>query len=467
MDHGEAVGRTVRKRVASLKPSPENVQLYRRPADDPDLSKLEASVRKSGLREPLVITADNFIVSGHRRYEVLVRIGQEQCPCRVLPVRRGDLTADQYLALLRDYNQQRNKSVAEQVREELVDIDPAQAHARLRARRRQSVYAPEDNGVAEVTIEGVMRRYNISAVKADHVKYVKKVVFEDRRDFWPLSVRGVHYALLNYEFWRNTLLELPYRNDDNSYDATSDLITRLRLDGVIPWGAFDDPTRPVKEFHGFEDVRQFIRQELDNLFGGYWRDYQQSQPNHVEVVCEKNSIYPTVLRVTKPYQIVTSSGRGFNSSDAWHDLAGRYWDGGKERLIVIVLSDYDPEGERIVQVCGTTLRDDFHVPEHDLTVIKAGVTREQIERHHLPPMNFAKESSSNFAWFVARNDGDDTVWELEALDPKVLMDDLDEVIRGVIDVELFNGEVEREQEEAAHLEATRRAVREALRGLDV
>jgi hypothetical protein len=470
-DNGQANGQRradadyVRKRVVSLKPSPENEALYRRMEDDPDIDNLEESIRKNGLREPLVITQDNYIVSGHRRHEVLVRIRQKFCPCRVLPVRHSDLPTDEYVALLRDFNRQRNKTVAEQVREELVDINPEEAHRRLRALRDKSVYAPEHNGVEELDIEGEKRRCQISAVKDEHVKYVKKVVFEDRRNFWPLSVRGVHYALLNYEFLRNTREKLPYKNDDNSYQATSDLITRLRLANVIPWEAFDDTTRPFKEFLAFGNVREFVRQEVEELFGGYWRDLLQSQPNHVEVLCEKNTIYHMVLRVTQKYLIPTSSGRGFNSIDPWHDLYERFWLSGKERLIVIVLSDYDPEGEMIPQVGGRTLRDDFGVPGDKLSVIKAGVTREQIEKYGLPSQNFAKESSSNHKWFVDRNDGADAVYELEALEPEAMMADLDTLIRGVIDIDLFNREVAAEQGEAAYLEAARTKAAEALKGL--
>jgi hypothetical protein len=171
---------------------------------------------------------------------------------------------------------------------------------------------------------------------------------------------------------------LRYLNDDNSSSSTSDLITRLRLNGVIPWEAFDDPTRPLKEYLAFRDVREFVRQEVDRLFAGYWRDRHQSQPCHVEVVCEKNTIYHMVLRVTDKYQISTSSGRGVNSIDPWHDLYERYEASGKHRLIVIVLSDFHPEGEMIPQAAGRTLRDEFGI--EDLTIIKAGVTREMDEQ---------------------------------------------------------------------------------------
>jgi hypothetical protein len=289
----------------------------------------------------------------------------------------------------------------------------------------------------------------------------------------------VHYALLNFNFVRGYYWPkrsdpdfgqrrtLRYENDTYSYQATSDLITRLRLLGEVPWEAFDDPTRPLELFQPFANVREFVRQEVERLFAGYWRDLLQTQPHHVEVVCEKNTIYHMVLKVTRKYQIPTSSGRGFNSIDPWHDLYERYVASGKGRLIVIVLSDWDPEGEMIPQVGGRTLRDDFGVPGHKLEIIKAGVTREQVGRYDLPPQNFAKEESSNRDWFVARNGGDGTVWELEALNPEDMLSDLDEVVRSVLDIDLFNREVEAEHGESVYLDAARKSAAEALKGIDL
>jgi len=459
----DPAGKFVRKRVSSLKPSPEN-RLVNKPIDpnDPEIIKLANAIAKNGC-DPLTVTSDNYIVSGHRRNAALTINGQAVVSCRVLPERRDSMTTDEYVALLRAYNHQRHKSIPEQIREELVDINPEEAIRKLRTLREKSVYALEHNDVAALEIEGKKKRYGISDQKADHVKYVKQVVFVDRKDYWPLSVRGVHYALLNYEFMRNLKLNLPYKNNDESYQATSDLITRMRLSGSLPWDAFDDGTRPLQEFHAFENVRDFVDHEIESLFGGYWRDLLQSQPNHVEVLCEKNTIYHMVLRITRKYQIPTSSGRGFNSIDPWHDLYERYMASGKQRLIVIVLSDFDPEGEMIPQVGGRTLRDDFDVD--DFEIIKAGIKRKQIEEYDLPAQNFAKETSSNYQLFVERNGGDDTVYELEALEPVNMLGDLDSVIQSVIDIDLFNREAAIEQEEAAYLEAVRRTAADALKGL--
>jgi ParB-like nuclease domain len=475
--------RTVRKRVSSLKPSPENERLYRPADQDPDILALAESIKRYGLQEPLIVTADNYIVSGHRRHAALQHIGRGWVECRVLPVRRDSMPADEYLALLREHNRQRVKTAAEHVRETLLDIDPDEAHENLRRLRDRSVHAPEYNGIVPLEIEGTKRRYGISEDKAEHVKYVKKIVFEERKDYWPLTVRGVHYPLLNYKFVRGycwphrgkpgfgTKQTLAYKNDDGSYDATSDLLTRLRLRGEIPWEALTDGTRPFREYRAFRDVRQFVRQKADRLFRGYWRDLLQSQPNRIEVVCEKNTIYHMVERVTDKYQVPPSSGRGFNSIDPWHEMAERFLRSGKQRLIVIVLTDHDPEGQMIPQVGGRTLRDDFELD--NVTIIQAGVTRDQIMRYNLATMNFAKETSSNYDWYVERNrdwfveNGYEvgTVWELEALDPADMLRDLDGVIRAVLDIDLFNAEVAREREDAVYLEALGRRAPEILRGL--
>jgi hypothetical protein len=201
---------------------------------------------------------------------------------------------------------------------------------------------------------------------------------------------------------------------------------------------------------------------VTNLFAGYWRDLLQTQPNHVEVVVEKNTVYHMALRVTKPLQVPTSSGRGFNSIDPWYDLYQRYRQSGKRRLIVIVLSDFDPEGQMIPHVGGRTLRDDFGIERLD--IVSAAITREQIDQHRLPPQNFAKESSSNFDWFVGRT-GATNVYELEALDPAVMLSELEQTLHGVLDMDLFNLEAEREQDEAAYLQAARKTAAEALKGL--
>src|SRR5687768_11593003 len=55
--------------LTDLSPSPENDQIYK-PVDpsDPEVQSLAASMREHKVLEPLVITEDRYILSGHRRF---------------------------------------------------------------------------------------------------------------------------------------------------------------------------------------------------------------------------------------------------------------------------------------------------------------------------------------------------------------------------------------------------------------
>ena len=133
-------------RVASIKPSPENSELYH-PVndDDPDVVALAESIRKHGVREPLVVSADRFILSGHRRHTAVGLIGQVIgqviVPVRMLRNVSREKNRDKFLELLREFNRQRVKSHDEMLREEAVSVDPEEAYRVLREHRQANGFA--------------------------------------------------------------------------------------------------------------------------------------------------------------------------------------------------------------------------------------------------------------------------------------------------------------------------------------
>jgi ParB-like chromosome segregation protein Spo0J len=141
--------------------------------DDPAIIQLADAIKRNGC-VPLVITQDKFIVSGHRRHAALMRLEQEYVRCEVLPVCRDSMSKDDFIRLLHAHNIQRAKNLAEQIREELVNVNPDDAYDRLRKSRDKSVYAAERNGVEILTIEGEKKRSQISDDKAYHVKYIQQ-----------------------------------------------------------------------------------------------------------------------------------------------------------------------------------------------------------------------------------------------------------------------------------------------------
>jgi hypothetical protein len=436
--------------ISEIRPSPENEKLYRPVrTDDPEIIELADSIKERGVLEPLVVTVDGFILSGHRRYVAAKMAGLILLPCRVNQLRRGD-DPDEFLRLLREHNRQREKSFDEKLREEVVTVNPDAAYQSLIEHRTKVAVVKVDSFV----IGNAKRRAAISNAKQQFLNAIMAVV-EAFKKFWPLSDRQIHYPLLNDPPLRHASKpNSSYKNDRASYKSLVDLLTRARLAGLIPMEAIGDETRPVTIWKTWPDIRGFIRSECDGMFKGYWRDLMQSQPNHTELLVEKNTVASIAREVAMQYCIPMTSGRGFCSLPPRHAMAKRFKSSGKEKLIVLIASDFDPDGEEIAHSFARSMRDDFGIA--NVYPVKIALTAEQVRRFSLPPNMVAKEKSSNFKKFVARYGRN--VFELEAVPPHTLQTLIREAIDAVIDIPLFNVELEREKQDAVELEGVRQRV---------
>jgi hypothetical protein len=313
-----------------------------------------------------------------------------------------------------------------------------------------------------IIITGEKKRAGISKAKWPFLDACQAVL-NDRRDFWPLSVRQVHYALLNDPpLIHAGKPDSLYANDKKSYQAVIDILTRGRLAGHISWGAIDDTTRTVVCWSVHREPGTFISREVGEFLKGYYRDLMQSQPNQIEIVGEKNTIESVVRGVAMDYRIPYTIGRGYASLPPRRAMAKRFEQSGKERLILLVLSDFDPEGEDIPHAFARSMRDDFGI--EGIETIKVVLRHDQVQALGLPDNFEAKKKGggARYASFAARYG--DTTHELEAVQPAQLQAFLRESIDSVIDVERFNHEVEAEKRDAARLEGFRRYVHEALKG---
>jgi hypothetical protein len=76
-----------------------------------------------------------------------------------------------------------------------------------------------------------------------------KVVNDYVSRYGATSDRKVFYLLLNIPgLLRNDVRKTPFLNDNNCYQDVTDMLTRLRLDGSIPFEAIEDETRPVVDW---------------------------------------------------------------------------------------------------------------------------------------------------------------------------------------------------------------------------
>ena len=114
--------------ISEIRVSGLNDAIYKQvDPDDPSIGDLAASICEHGLLEPLVISEDYFILSGHRRFAAIQMTDMEEIPCEV---RQGVHLGDpDFLRLLREYNRQRVKGVDEIIRDQAVDASESDKQA--------------------------------------------------------------------------------------------------------------------------------------------------------------------------------------------------------------------------------------------------------------------------------------------------------------------------------------------------
>ncbi len=423
-----------------------NEEIYRKiSCDDPAIQALAESIRARGLLDPLVLSDDLYIISGHRRFVALsmtrFRNGNVQCS-----IAKGLFHNDpDFLIYLREFNRQRVKGVEESVREQHVDASISTNNARAQLQIDKITRA--DIRVSKMEIFGTKKRSEISDAMQPFIDAIKKVISETK-EFWPLSDRQVHYLLLNAPPLRHAFKAgSTYKNDHASYQRLTDLLTRARLTQIIQWHVIADPTRPMVNWAVYTSVAPFIERQMERFMVGYARNYMQSQPHHIEIIGEKNTIESIIRPVASDFRIPYTIGRGYASIQPRHDLFLRYEKSTKENLVLLFLTDHDPDGEEIAQSFSRSMRDDFGIK--NIYPVRVALTRDQVIELQLPAGGKAKKGSSNYDKY-AKLYGDD-VYELEAVPPKKLQQMLRDAITHVVDIDALNREKEQEREEKAAL----------------
>ncbi len=160
--------------IDEIQPSPENVDVYGEIETDTDseLIPLMESIRRMGLEEPIVITADGYILSGHRRYKCCLLLGWKFIPIRRSKVSRSG-TAD-YHRLLVQYNPQRLKTVKTILAEKFI----SGPEFRTESDFRSLIFEKAKTSATFVSVAGTKTTTAISHKRGEFLEAVVRVVSE-------------------------------------------------------------------------------------------------------------------------------------------------------------------------------------------------------------------------------------------------------------------------------------------------
>ena len=244
-----------------------------------------------------------------------------------------------------------------------------------------------------------------------------------------LSLRQVHYRLVAQGLWPNT---------DKAYKNLGNIIRKARDAGMLDWdmivdrgrkthwkGTWDDPSDIM-----YSVVRSF---KIDKWAGQDW---------HVEVMVEKEALEGVLIPVCEELQVRLSPNKGYSSASMMYKIGQRLLGKSEEGkfITIIYLGDHDPSGLDMDEDIENRLE---LYSDGVIDVVRVALTYDQIEQYQ-PPPNPTKMKDSRAKAYVQRFG--QVSWELDALEPRVMADLIRSAVLELRDEDLWDAQVERENE---------------------
>lgn len=254
---------------------------------------------------------------------------------------------------------------------------------------------------------------------------------------------------LYYQFVARGLMD----NEQREYNRLGDICRDARMVGLMDWDHLIDRTRNLSAWKTYPGPEAAIKE----LAQGYQRDLWAPQHQRVEVWVEKDAAIGVVENVCRANSVPYFSCRGYTSMSEMHEAAQRIrWhiEAGS-RVTILHVGDHDPSGLDMSRDIEDRLRGFISVDwagihmgpgrwtrsdirnsmldhmaekndgnrsgfEQPWQVKRIALNYDQVMRYD-PPPNPAKQTDARFQAYVQET-GLEESWELDALDPNVMQD---------------------------------------------
>ncbi len=267
------------------------------------------------------------------------------------------------------------------------------------------------------------------------IEWANEIVNTYSQQGFNLTLRQLYYQLVSRDI-------IP--NNEKSYDNIGTLVNNGRLAGLIDWHAIEDRTRNLRSLSHWDSPSEILRSAAHSFRLDKWI----GQPNYVEVWVEKDALVEIVGRAANGLDVPFFSCRGYVSqSEMWsaaQRLISRSHD--HKKLIILHLGDHDPSGIDMTRDIRERLdmftQNDLDIDCEGINIKRIALNMNQV-REYNPPPNPAKLTDSRCAEYIEKYG--DSSWELDALEPQVLMELIQEQIKRLMKIDKYNQICKQEQ----------------------
>lgn len=340
-----------------------------------------------------------------------------------------------------------------------------------------------------------------AAKKEDIVEEIISIVRRYNAQGYKLTLRQLHYQLVQ----ANKIV-----NHQSAYSKLGDILDDCRYSGKIDWDMIEDRGRVPYIPYWADNAADAI----DGLVGYFRINRQENQKNHVELWTEKDALSGIFKVTTEKYHIQLVVNKGYSSSSAIYLAYSRLIRkiNNEGTVTILYFGDHDPSGLDMIRdirerllffICsGTRIKDvirweanewyrvqglsiydlvdhysvsdkilknmgedsfdqklfeasillAYLVEKNIFKILPIGLTMDQIQKYNLPP-NPAKMTDSRANSYIEKFGN--ISWEVDALNPEILTEIVEQHIQEQIDISLFNEKLEEEEKELEKLISAR------------
>jgi len=270
------------------------------------------------------------------------------------------------------------------------------------------------------------RRYidkNFRKTSLTLIEQANEIIEAYQADGYDLTLRQLYYQFVARDIIANRQTE---------YNRIKSLINNARLAGLIDWNSIVDRTRSYEALGHWSSPADILRSAAN----GYHIDLREDQDEYLEVWVEKDALVGVIEKACSPLDVGYLSCRGFVSQSAMWRAAQRFKDAEDYyETTLIHLGDHDPSGIDMAR----DIQDRLRMFGASVTVVRIALNMDQVEEYQ-PPPNPAKNTDSRYKDYV--RDYSEECWELDALNPQVLVDLITEEVEQRTQGDLFEARID-------------------------
>ncbi len=264
----------------------------------------------------------------------------------------------------------------------------------------------------------------------DHILKADKIIQQYNALGLTLTLRQIYYKFVGHGWIVND-------KEGRNYTNLGNTLNKARLAGWIDWEAMEDRSRSLYKQASWDQPKDII----ESVVQAYHRDLWLTQKEYVEVWVEKDALSNLVERACSVLDVPYFACKGYTSVSELHNAALRIMN--KRRPATIIhLGDHDPSGIDMTRDIFERLEIFFNYHEYKAcNVERIALNMDQIEKYKCIPAPVSIKQSIAKKYIAAFGDN---CWELDALEPMVLIDLIKEKIKRHLDQKLFDIELEKQ-----------------------